>query len=235
MLYYMYIIRVSVANRNATGVQFSHWLLEKPQVKITKSAKVLTWVWGTENNMARQYAVQWSLTYPDYSLIRTYVLEQIMIIYRKSDSLIWIFNYPDSQLGNEGVRISGGPLYISYRIQSYPCAVCHYWGICHPCPGHPIELLSLTWGSLETPWTGAKVWNHGTLRPVHHDISHLLYSTLLDLEYCVILQAVLIYCPIVLFCHFQYQGDGLPGNECKSSNKQVAIFQWNYNTLIENV
>ena len=32
--------------------------------------------------------------------IRTHVWEPIMIVYIESDSLIWIFIYPDSQLGN---------------------------------------------------------------------------------------------------------------------------------------
>ena len=59
--------------------------------------------------------IQWSLiyldpTYPDYLLIRTHVSEPIMIIYRESDSFIRTISYPDSRLGNPGVRISECPL-----------------------------------------------------------------------------------------------------------------------------
>ena len=43
-----------------------------------------------------------------------------MIIYKESDSFIWIFSYSDGQLGNGGVRISEGTLYldkiIGYRL-----------------------------------------------------------------------------------------------------------------------
>ena len=54
--------------------------------------------------------IQLSLTYPDYSLIRTPVREPLMNTYIESISLIWIFSYPDSHLGNGGVRISEAPL-----------------------------------------------------------------------------------------------------------------------------
>ena len=60
--------------------------------------------------------IQWSITYPnptypDYSLIRSYVWEPILIIYRESDSFMRIFSYLDSQLWNGGVWTSEGPLY----------------------------------------------------------------------------------------------------------------------------
>ena len=42
-----------------------------------------------------------------------------MIIYRERDSLIRIFSYPDSQLGNRGVRISEGSLYIGVIADLY--------------------------------------------------------------------------------------------------------------------
>ena len=51
------------------------------------------------------------MKYSEVLLIRTHVWEPIIIIYRGSDSLIRIISYPDSQLVNEGVRISEGPLY----------------------------------------------------------------------------------------------------------------------------
>ena len=44
-------------------------------------------------------------------LIRKHVWEPI-IVYMESDKLIRIFSYPDSQLGNRGVRISEGSLYM---------------------------------------------------------------------------------------------------------------------------
>ena len=53
--------------------------------------------------------VQWSLNYPDYSLIQT----PIIIVNIEIASLIWIFRYLDSQLGNGVVWISEGPLYIN--------------------------------------------------------------------------------------------------------------------------
>ena len=68
--------------------------------------------------------IQRSLTSPDYSLIRPHVWEPIIIVYIEIDSLIRIFSYPDSKLGNGGIRISEGPLYREsdsfIRIFSYP-------------------------------------------------------------------------------------------------------------------
>ena len=59
------------------------------------------------------FGIQWSLTYPDYSSIRTHVWEPIMFIYMyiESVSLIRKFSYLDSHLGNGGVWISEGTLY----------------------------------------------------------------------------------------------------------------------------
>ena len=53
----------------------------------------------------RTIHLQSSLTYPDYSLIRTPVWEPFMIIYIESVSLIRIFTYTDGRFGNGGVRI----------------------------------------------------------------------------------------------------------------------------------
>ena len=67
-------------------------------------------------------SVQWSLTYsdlnyPDYSIIRTHVWDLTnWNIHIESDSFIRIFSYPDSWLGNEGVRISEAPLYMHFTF-----------------------------------------------------------------------------------------------------------------------
>ena len=62
--------------------------------------------------------LQWSLTYPDPTFLDYYT---DTFIYIEIVSPIRKFNYPDNHLGNGGVRISEGPLYIFdiYHYNNY--------------------------------------------------------------------------------------------------------------------
>ena len=55
--------------------------------------------------------VLWSLTYPDPTYPDTCLGTNYDYMFLESDSFIRIFSYPDSRLGNGGVRISEGPMY----------------------------------------------------------------------------------------------------------------------------
>ena len=64
--------------------------------------------------------IQWSLIYPDYSLIRTHVWELIPILQQKVHPEIRKFSYTDSQSGNRGVRISEAQLYTPIKLLCPP-------------------------------------------------------------------------------------------------------------------